>query len=101
MEVPLEKVLKAGQKFSHQYDFGSTTHLSLRVASEREGVVRDEKNPVEILARNLPPVIPCRACGKPATKIAAGYYYAEDGALCDTCAKSNTSRCVWLYRTGL
>jgi hypothetical protein len=41
------------------------------------------------MARNEPPVIPCRACGKPATKVAAGYYYVGDGALCDACAKTN------------
>ena len=35
--VPLQRVLKVGQKFSHEYDFGSTTHLSLKVMAEREG----------------------------------------------------------------
>ena len=89
--VPLGKVLKVGQKFFYEYDFGSTTHLALRVAAQREGaMMKDEDgdpDPFFIMARNEPPIIPCRVCGKPATKIASGYYSAWDGALCDTCAK--------------
>ncbi len=89
LDVPLEKVLKVGQKFSHEYDFGSTTHLNLRVVSEREGVVQDEEDPVEILARNNPPVILCKVCGKPATKVVSGYYNAEENGYCDTCARKS------------
>ncbi len=85
--VPLEKVLKAGQKFSYEYDFGSTTHLTLKVASEREGIVRDEEDPVEILAMNIPPVILCKVCGKPATKVVAGYFNVEENAYCNKCAR--------------
>jgi hypothetical protein len=89
LEVPLEKVLKVGQKFSHEYDFGSTTHLNLRVISEREGIVGDEEDPVEILARNVPPPILCRVCGKPATKVASGYYDAEENGYCNKCARKS------------
>jgi hypothetical protein len=87
MEVQLGRVLKVGQKFSYEFDFGSTTHLNLRVASEREGVVRDEKKPVEILARNSAPAILCKVCGKPAEKIVSGYYNVEEDAYCNTCAR--------------
>jgi len=38
MDVELDEVLKVGQKFFHEYDFGSTTDLALRVVAEREGV---------------------------------------------------------------
>lgn len=89
MGVQLGKVLKVGQKFSYEYDFGSTTHLNLRVISEREGVVRDEEEPVEILARNIAPVILCKVCGKPATKVASGYYDAEENGYCNKCARKS------------
>ncbi len=89
LDAPLGKVLKVGQKFSHEYDFGSTTHLNLRVASEREGVVQDEDDPVEVLARNVPPVILCKVCGKPATKVASGYYDAEENGYCNKCARKS------------
>ncbi len=87
--VPLEKALKVGQKFTYEYDFGSTTELNLRVISERDGVIQEgeEDDPVTILARNVPPVILCKACGKPATKVAAGYFNVEENAYCNKCAR--------------
>ena len=87
--VALEKVLKVGQKFRYEYDFGSTTELSLRVAGEREGVLTDEDDEVHVLARNLPPEYKCVRCGKPATQVAAGYDYwgVVEHTYCDACAK--------------
>ncbi|MEO8970790.1 MAG: hypothetical protein ABI406_04220 [Ktedonobacteraceae bacterium] len=89
MDVRLRKVLHAGTKFSYTYDFGSSTDLSLRIVAEREGsmtnVNEDDDEVVQILSRNEDPVILCRECGKPATRIVPGYYSAELGALCDTC----------------
>jgi len=92
MDVELSQVLKVGQKFFHEYDFGSTTELALKLMAEREGVVSnddDDEEPVEIMARNNPPTIPCRECGKPATKVASGYYDVGEGALCDACARTS------------
>jgi len=89
LDVPLEKVLKAGQKFSYEYDFGSTTDLNLRVIAEREGVVKDkEEDNIEILARNIEPVILCKVCGKPAKKVISGYFNVEENAYCSSkCAR--------------
>lgn len=87
LSVPLENVLKVGQKFTYEYDFGSTTELNLRVISEREGVVQDKDDPVAILARNVPPVILCKVCGKPATKVVSGYFNVEENAYCNKCAR--------------
>jgi hypothetical protein len=114
MDVELDEVLEVGQKFSYEYDFGSTTELSLRVVGEREGYLpenedeededeeaededeEDEEDEdeeeeeyedtIRVLAQNLPPVIPCRECGKPATHIVGGFFDASEGALCDACA---------------
>ena len=89
LEVLLEKVVKVGQKFTYEYDFGSTTELNLRVVSERDGVIQEgeEDDPVTILARNMPPVILCKVCGKPATKVVAGYFNVEENAYCNKCAR--------------
>lgn len=91
LEVQLGQVLQIGQNFHYQYDFGSTTHIALKLLEEREGALMlgQEEEPVElvVMARNEPPVIPCRTCGKPATKIIPGYYTAAEGAVCDKCAK--------------
>jgi Zn finger protein HypA/HybF involved in hydrogenase expression len=89
MDVEIGKELKVGQKIFHVYDFGSSTELALKVAAEREGVASKDDDAIEIMARNNPPEIRCRECGKPATKVASGYYNVEDGALCNACA--NTS----------
>lgn len=87
--VRLGSVLKVGQKFSYEYDFGSTTYLNLRVVSEREGVVQEDDAPVAILARNVLPNILCKVCGKPATQVVSGYFNVEENAYCNRCAKRN------------
>src|SRR3989440_6772565 len=88
MDVSLERLLKVGQKFSYVYDYGSSTYINLRVIAEREGIVQNKKEPVQLLARNTAPTFPCVVCGKPATTVAMGYFLAsiEDSVFCDECA---------------
>jgi len=88
MDVKLSNVLSPGMKFEHAYDFGSTTHLRLKVVSEDESDLAGRK--VRVLARNEPPVIPCGTCGKPATKVCVECAYSEEGWLCDECAAKHT-----------
>ena len=92
MDVRLGKVLKVGQKFTYEYDFGSSTDLALRVVSEREGFIEDkDSDNIEILADNNAPEMPCVVCGKPAKKVAPGYDFSvEEHAYCSAkCAKKN------------
>ncbi len=93
LDVPLDKVLKIGQKFSYEYDFGSSTDLTLKLLSEREGVIHDqdeEKDTIEILARNIEPVILCKVCGKPAKFVVGGYFDVEENAFCSKkCVKKS------------
>jgi len=84
MYITLGKVLKVGTAFYHEYDFGSTTELSLKVVGEREGKVRDKS--VQVLARNDPPAIMCAKCEKPATQVCVECLWSGDGWLCDECA---------------
>lgn len=81
-------LLKVGQKFYYTYDYGTSTDVTLRVVAEREGVIRDEKEPVELLALNIAPEIPCNVCGKPATKVVAETYDVLENAYCDECVKN-------------
>jgi len=81
MKARLSSVLTPGLKFEHEYDFGTTTHLTLKVVAEQESL---GKSAIRVLARNNPPNIPCAKCGKPATQVCAQCIY--DGAkawLCD------------------
>jgi hypothetical protein len=66
----------AGESFGYEYDFGSTTHLKIKVLGERMG--RQGRSPVRLAVRNVPPVWPCAICGEPATLVCA-YCCNDDG----------------------
>jgi hypothetical protein len=85
-DIELGKVLRPQSSFGYEYDFGSTTELSVKVVGEREGEV-DRKKPIRILARNDPPAIPCGKCGQPATVICTQHSYEPGGWLCKSCGK--------------
>lgn len=89
MDVKLGKVLNVGDSFRHEYDFGSTTELTLKVAGERES--SSASHDIEILAQNEPPAIPCSECGQPATQICAQCSWGGAGWLCDQ--HSETHKC--------
>jgi len=82
MRVEIGNVLAAKMKFTYDYDFGSTTSLALKGASE----IENESASIRLLARNNPPVIPCAKCGKPATKVCVDCAWDEKGWLCAACA---------------
>lgn len=87
MDVPLGDVLRPGMSFSHEYDFGTTTELKLKVLSEREARARGRS--IRLLARNDPPAIPCESCGKPATKVCSQCIWDGAGWLCDGCGRTH------------
>ena len=84
MNSKIGSVLRTGVSFIHEYDFGTTTELALRVVSEREG--EPLNRPIQIMARNEPPQITCSVCGKIATQVCAQCIYDGKGWLCDKCA---------------
>lgn len=84
MDFALSKVLRVGTKFYHEYDFGTTTELTLRVLSERKSGFRGKS--IRLLARNNPPLIACGSCGKTATQVCTQCIWSGEGWLCDTCA---------------
>jgi hypothetical protein len=85
MDETLASRLQPGTVFSYQYDFGSTTHLNLKVAGEHPAPAL--KGEFKLLARNEPPVFPCSVCGKPATQFCHECAESGGGDLCDNCAK--------------
>lgn len=87
MKVALGDVLVPGMKFYHEYDFGTTTELTLRAISEREGEIRGKS--IQILARNEPPLITCESCGRIATQVCSGCIWSGEGWLCDECAREH------------
>lgn len=87
MNIALSKVLAPKLKFYHEYDFGTTTELVLKVVSEYEGAPGHE--PVRILARNEPPQILCNVCGKIATQVCSQCIHEDEGWLCDKCGRKH------------
>jgi hypothetical protein len=92
LDALLQRVLKVGQKFSYIYDYGSSTYIDLKVVGEREGIVQDESDAVQLLAQNIAPEFACVKCGKPATVVVQGYYYGSiaDNVYCNECAKAKS-----------
>lgn len=95
VEKPMSKfkladVLKPDLKFTHEYDFGTTTELTLKVVGEREALI-DKSYDLKILARNIQPEIMCDVCGKNlATHLCMECIYEGKGILCLSCAKKHS-----------
>lgn len=73
----LRDVLKVGDRFDYEYDFGSTTHIDGEVIEERKGVLKEK---VRILARNKIPREVCSMCENEAVMFCAEcqeFYCAE------------------------
>jgi len=87
MNYILERVLSVDKKFSYEYDFGSPTHLNLKVLSVRE--VEDSDSTVSLLARNEAPLVTCGSCGKIATYICGQCGCTGEGWVCDDCASEH------------
>jgi hypothetical protein len=83
MNKRLYSVLNVKDKFSHEYDFGSTTYLDGQVLALREGYLG--KNKIRILARNNPYVYACKDCGKNATGMCSDC----EEFVCDQCLDSH------------
>ena len=82
MRETLGRRLYDGLRFYHEYDYGSTTELVLRVVGVGETAGRD----IQLLARNDPPDLRCRNCNAAAVSIAMEAEWPEEGLLCADCA---------------
>jgi len=87
MEERLGDRLQTGLTFFHEYDFGSTTHLALRVAGEYAAPAL--KGRIKLLARNDAPGFPCSVCGKPATQLCQQCLDQGSCDFCDVCARKH------------
>jgi len=85
MDGKIKYILLTGMKFWHEYDFGTTTHLSLECISERTG---EPLKKTGVLARNNMPDFRCK-CGKPATDVCTECMWDGEGFLCEKCAEKH------------
>ncbi|MEG0307186.1 MAG: SEC-C metal-binding domain-containing protein [Clostridium sp.] len=82
MNVELKEVVEVGSKFKYEYDFGSTTELSIKVLDKF--TCDNSIKPIEIMARNNEPIFQCGRCGE----IATYFNHREDLLLCNSCRKN-------------
>ncbi len=74
-----------GDKFLHEYDFGSTTETLVTVMADTTR--RKQKEAVRLLARNIAPEYRCKKCGAPAEIIDMESIYGEESPFyCAKCA---------------
>jgi Plasmid pRiA4b ORF-3-like protein len=96
-EIGESQAKKASQLFKkdmildYQYDFGSTTQLSIKVMGEYP--VATPKD-IKLLSRNNPLKILCHVCNeKPAVQICSVCVYDGEGMLCKSCATKHKKKC--------
>ena len=87
MSANLSKVLQPGVKATYEYDFGSTTELTLRVVGDWSS--SGGKPVIRLLSRNDPPEVACAGCGKQATLLCSECAYSDKGVLCKTCGDAH------------
>ncbi|MBS0272639.1 MAG: hypothetical protein JSR85_08355 [Proteobacteria bacterium] len=80
MAIRSEKVLVPGLKFTHEYDFGSTTELLLEVVGLMKTVANKE---ISVIIQNQEPEFKCISCGKKAKMISS----TEGDCFCASCVK--------------
>jgi hypothetical protein len=89
MGSKLIDVLRPGMELIHEYDFGDTTELLVKVIAQYEGPIK-AKRPVELLARNDPPEICCNECLEEiAVEICVECQSEGSGWLCESCARKH------------
>ncbi|HLG60293.1 MAG TPA: hypothetical protein VKY19_00040 [Ktedonosporobacter sp.] len=88
MRTPLSEILHPGQICAYEYDFGSTTELVIKVIAEEN--VEARKSPIQILARNTLPFIPCDVCGEAPVAVICWHCLGQDkNWLCHSCAETH------------
>lgn len=87
----LAQVLTPGMQLEHDYDFGSTTTITVQVAGAYALPVKEK---IVLLSRNEPLAILCSACNqRAATAICTIHLEEGTGFYCENCAKIHAKAC--------
>jgi len=91
MSRKVKDVLYKGLELEYEYDFGSSTELTVTVIDEYP-IKADKK--IVLLSRNEPLEIMCSICGKvPATQICSVCMWDGNALFCDKCANKHAKTC--------
>jgi len=90
MKVKVETIFVPGMEIPYEYDFGTTSHLLIKVVAQRLGKPTTD-HPIVLMARNKFEPPPCIECGEPATRLCTECMYEEDGRyeFCDEHAETH------------
>jgi hypothetical protein len=89
MEELVADALAPGDRFTYEYDFGTTTELVGRALDTVPGA--PERPAIGVLARNEMPVHRCAVCGHSATRVCALCHQVTDDDCwyCDACSEGH------------
>ncbi|HOV21145.1 MAG TPA: hypothetical protein PLW95_00485 [bacterium] len=87
MDIQVGKILSTGLEFIYLYDFGSTTHLSLKVISSLN--YKEKIKKIKLIARNEMPSKTCCICGAKATLVCPYCIDLNKGYFCKKCAEKH------------
>jgi len=87
LQVVIGKALPFDKKICYEYDFGSTTELSIKIVAEREGALPRGKK-LRILSRNFSPLYVCSMCNEEPAQWLNVFEY-ENNLYCDRHAKEH------------
>lgn len=85
MAIQVKYVFKENLKIKYEYDFGSTTELSITVLKETARVF--DQPGIYLLARNNPPAVICEKCESKDALLWRNLYDGDETLLCPDCAK--------------
>lgn len=87
MDMEAKDILEKGKVLEYQYDYGSTTYLTLKVVAEFDIAVSTKEM---LLSRNEPLEILCDECK---TEVAVKVCAVDGMTLCSKCAKKHKKEC--------
>lgn len=92
MNKKAEQVFEPGVQLSYEYDFGTTTELTVKVLSEYSFGV---KKGIELLSRNEPLEISCDKCKtQPAAELCTAHWGEDEFFFCENCAELHKEECA-------
>jgi len=91
MNKKVQNILVNKEKLIYDYDYGSTTRLSLKGLKHYE---LNEKSTIILLSRNEPLQIMCSTCGKePAVCMCSTCCWEKEAFFCRKCAENHEKDC--------
>ncbi len=90
MNIKLKEIVSPNLKFNYEYDFGTTTELSLECIKEKSG-----NKGINIVARNEPLDLKCEKCKDKAKSVCVQCIWDGKGFFCTKCSKQH--KCVEPY----